>query len=529
MNKLFILPIAFSLAAASAFSQKAVAPKAGLTRADQTFVQDAINSNNEAITLAQMAIRKSQSTQVNQIARQVLTDHVAAQKKLYAIAHLKDSVSFSRSVMPSSSTTKLPLSDNLNSRRNSTVVSISNSGKNTAQPQPATSTSSAGNTIVGVAANQQPTRNGITDTSSSFSRNQTFNGNTSIDNANGINNPVRTEIGSASGRWTENTTVINNQPVSVAAQPVTSGITAPVTSNDVTNNSAVINGTPVNNINNTPSFPSRSQDTVRMSGQSQGFENPGTNLSFPGNARYANTTPNAPANGNAGSDYGVQSGVVVNNTQTNALNTAPYSSNEINSNIVQTGQQQGTYNPTSVINSSTTSINNNQVAFNNANANRANDIAIRTRPAGTVVTNPSGKNVAATNSTGREALVVADTTTTIATAAPTLVGRARNRRAGGSNTSGGTPNTVGNATPATNAFYTSPTTITSSITTLQNTQPDAFDKEWINQLLLNQQTATQHYQAAVKATHQVQVKTYINTTLPLIQGHQFALKQWQMK
>lgn len=527
MKQYILLAVAITGLSFQAFSQRAIAPsRTSLTRAEQSFVQDAINSNNEAMTLAQMALRQSKTTEVKQIARQVLLDHAAAQKKLYAIAHLRDSVSFGRSAyVQSSSASKLPLSDNLDSRRNKTVVSISSNNNNT--PQPATRNTGTTATVAGVASNQQPTRTSNYDTSSRFGVNQTFNNNTSIDNANGTNNPVRTEIGSASGRWTENTTVINNQPVTVAAQPITSGITAPPANNDVTYGSAVVNGTvsTTNNINNTPNFPARPQDTVRMSGQSVGFQDAGTNLSFPGNNRYAGTTPNTPANTNAGSDYGVQTGVVVNNAQTNALNTAPYSNNEINANIVQTGQQQGTANPTAVVNSSTTSMNNNQVAYNNANANRANTIAVQARPVGTVVTNPAGRNVAATNSVGNSTIVSDSTSGT----APILVGRTGNRRAGGSNTSGGTPNAVTSNQNTGNAFYTNPTAITSTITTLQNTQPDAFDQQWITQMITNQQTAAQQYQAAVKATRQAQVKAYINATLPLLQGHQFALKQQQAK
>jgi predicted outer membrane protein len=519
MKKAYIIIIALTAFSLTGFAQKKVvrsaASKASLSYADQSFVQEAINSNNEAMTLAQMALRQSKKADVQKIARQILSDHAMAQKKLYAIAHLKDSVDYNSAYTASNSSTKLPVTDNLDSRRNRTVVSIAT---NTAGTSSANTSAVQQNTTASAATNQQPATRSF-DSTSRFGTNQTFNGNTSIDNANAVNNPNRTDIGSTSGRWTENTTVINNEPLTVAAQPVTSGITTPAVDGATTNGSVA-----VNSVDNTPYFPDRVRDTVRQMGSSDGFQNPGTNLSFPANYRYSRTTPNTPANNNAGSDYGV-TGVPVNNAQKNALNTAPYSNNEINANIVQTGQQQGTYNPTAVINSSSTSLNNTQVAINNANANRANDIAVQARPAGTVVTNRAGRNAAATNAVGSGATVV-DTTSG---SAPVLVGRVANRNRG-NNTSAGTPNTAANgSTNAGNAFYTNPTALTTSITTLQNVQPDAFDAQWAVQMNANQQAAAQRYQATSKTSHQPQVRGYINTVLPIIQGHQYALQQWQVK
>lgn len=519
-----IAAVILSFVTAACFAQRTgTSLKSNLNITDRLFVQDAINRNNEAMALAQAALQQSQKKEVQQIARQFMTDHRAAQKKLYAIAGINDTVPYSRSVTPLvASHSKLPTTDNLDSRRNRTVVSITNDNTvvNNATASTTNSTNNvAGNTIAGTGNTQR--QNGF-DTSSRFGVNQSFNSNTSIDNANGVNNSNRTDLASASGRASETNTVANSQN--------------PVTTNQQANNNVSNNTTGTrNNDLNTPNFPSRVTDTVRQTGSTIGFQNPGTNLSFPGNERYSKTTPATAPNNNAGSDYGV-TGVPINNAQTNALNTAPYSNNDINSNSVQTGRVLPTSNPVAVINSSTASMGNKDVGFNNANtgnsgtvqqngqmaADNANGVNRRTSE----VINSNDTSMPNTNNTlGNNPT----TTGTSTNNGAVLAGRTRGNNSNNVNTTQPTSTTITTNTVNSNSLYTDPFASSSSLNTLRTTPADAFDAQWAIQMNANQQAAVTLYQSVSRRIANTQVKAYINTVLPLLRGHQFALKQWQAK
>jgi predicted outer membrane protein len=501
--------------------------KTTLTATDRLFVQDAINRNNEAMALAQAALQQSQKKEVQQIARQFMTDHRAAQKKLYTIAGITDTVPYSHSVLqPSTGISKLPTTDNLDNRRNRTVVSIidDNAANKTATNTNATNTNNTnGNTIAGTANTQR--QNGF-DTTSRFGVNQPFNGNTSIDNANGVNNSNRTDVASYNGRYSETNTVANSQ------NPVTTNQQTNVVTNNSTNTTTGnINATTAtaSTTNNAilPDFPTRVIDTVRQTGSTAGFQNPGTNLSFPGNERYSKTTPATAPNSNAGSDYGV-TGVPINNAQTNALNTAPYSNNDINSHSVQTGRVLPTSDPAAVINSSTASMRNKDVGFNNANtgsngvvqqngqlaADNANGINRRTSE---VINSNSTSSPNTTSNT-----TVNNTTSANTNNGAILAGRSRS-------TSGTVNTQAATTTTNTTAFYTEPFAASSSLNTLNTTPSDAFDAQWATQMNVNQQAAVTLYQSVLRKVTNTQVKAYINTVLPLLRGHQFAIRQWQAK
>lgn len=500
--------------------------KTALTNTEKAFVQDAINKNNEAMALAQAALNQSQKKDVQLIAGQILNDHRAAQKKLYTIANITDTVPYSRSATPATAdNTKLPLADNLDTRRTRVISSISSDDNKTTTT--ANNTNNTSNNTTAGTANTQLHQNG-SDTASRFGVNQQFNGNTSIDNANGVNNSNRTDVGSYSGRASETNTVANSQNPVMNNQQVTNN-----TTNSTSTNTGTISTT--NNLPNTPNFPNRVTDTVRQAGSTTGFQNPGTNLSFPGNERYSTTTPATTPNNNAGSDYGVN-GVVVNNAQTNNLNTAPYSNNNINSNQVQTGRVLPTSNPAAVINSSTASMGNKDVGFNNANtgnngniqqsgqltADNANGVNRRTSE---VINNNK-----TTNNTTRNSTIVNNNTINNAPATNTnngaiVAGRTRGNRTVTNTT---TQMQTSSNTSAGN-FYSTPFAASEGMNILRNTQANNFDAQWAIQINNNQQAAVTTYQTALRRTTNAQVRTYINTILPLLRGHQFALTQWQAK
>jgi predicted outer membrane protein len=518
----------------SSFSQKTTSSRArttttvktvALTPADKAFVQDAINSNNEAMALAQMALQRSKNADVKKTARQFMNDHITAQRKLYAIAHIQDTVAYGRIAgTTNTSTGKLPLSDNLNSRRSRTVASIGSGNETT----PASITNNTGNTVAGVATNQQttPVRNNNNDnTNNNYGKNQTYNGITSIDNANGVNNANRTDVGSYSGRFSETNTVAYSQN----PQAYNQGANTPAPANAAYNQATTVNRTlsvlPNNGTDIMPDFATRTPDTVRMTGMSDGFEQPGTNLTFPNSPLYSKTTPSVSPNGNTASDYGY-AGVVVNNAQTNALNTAPYSNNEINGNIVQTGQLQGTSNPTAVINSSTSSLNNTQVAYNNSNANRADQVAVKATPNGTVVINNRSGASTASGTSGTPAAAVQNNQQGNQGSTAVIAGSvSQTNTTPAVNTSGNGRATIAGAVSSQSGYATSIAN-TNSMSTLRSTDTDAFDEQWAIEMNNNQHASIVKYQSALKATHNAQIRLYINSTLPLLQGHQFALKPW---
>ncbi len=509
----------------TSFAQRTNQPvnRATLTPTDRAFVQDAINRNNEAMALAQAALQQSKKKEVQQIAAQLMSDHRVAQKKLYAIAGIADTIPYSRSaIQPVAGVNRLPATDNLDSRRNRTVVSITDD--KTANSTVASNTANSNNTptintSTGISTTQLQ---GGFDTSSHFGVNQSFNGNTSIDNANGVNNSNRTDVGSYSGRASETNTPAYTQNPVTGNQQLNNGINS--------NNTAIPVST--TNIGITNGLGGGVVDTVRQTGSTAGFQNPGTNLSSPGNERYSKTTPATVPNNNAGSDYGV-AGVPINNTQTNALNTAPYSNNNINSNSVQTGRVLPTSDPAVVVNSSTASMGNKDVGFNNAStgangvvqqsgqlaADNANGINRRTSEVINDNTAVSNKNSITRNGT-------TTTTGAITNNGAILAGRSR-----GTNNAVGIANPSATATNPTNNsnFYSEPFTVSPALSSLRTASPDTFDAQWAIQMNANQQVAITLYQSALRRTTNAQIKSYINTVVQLLRGHQFALGQWQAK
>lgn len=504
-------------------------PKNNLSVTDRMFVQDAINRNNEAMALAQAALQQSQKKEVQQIARQLMSDHRAAQKKLYTIAGINDTIPYSRSVMqPLAGSAKLPNTDNLDNRRNRTIASITNN--TTANTTLSNTNGTNSNTVANSAGTINTQRQNGFDSASRFGTNQQFNGNTSIDNANGVNNSNRTDLASASGRATETYTVANSQSPVLTNQQTNTGLNnnTGITAGTVTNPS--VSGTTGSMGSNIPDLPNRVTDTVRQTGSTAGFQNTGTNLSFPGNERFSKTTPATAPNNNAGSDYGV-TGVPINNAQTNALNTAPYSNNDINSNSVQTGRVLPTSDPAAVINSSTASMRNKDAGFNNANtgtngtvqqsgqlaADNANGVNRRTSQ---VINNqPNSSSNTSMTTTGNTNTAAG----TNASSGAILAGRSRGNN-NGANTTASSVNTLGSMN-----FYTEPFVVSSALNTLRTTSTDAFDAQWAVQMSTNQQTAVSLYQSVLRKVTNPQVKTYINAVLPLLRGHQFAITQWQTK